>query len=236
MFRLKSKHRIKCGDSTSEDDVGKLMGGEKADMVFTDPPYALTSGGHKSDKGMVLGGDKLNTGKLFEIPNPKDWIPLMPLAKDCDIYIMSNDKNLLEFMNVLNDNKIKLHNLLVMRKSNAVPNRWYLKNCEYTFYGWKGKAKKINDMTSVTCEDVKAILGEGKVHVSQKPIEYIENKITNSSEKNHRVYEPFLGSGSTLIACEKTDRKCYGMEIDTKYINVILKRYSDYCGGSIVKA
>ncbi len=236
MLRLKSRHRLKCGDSTDSEDVADLMGGEKADMVFTDPPYELTSGGTpESSIGLKLKGDSNNTGKLFEVPSPSDWIPKLPLAENSDIYVMFNDKNTLEFMTVLNENKIKLHNLLVMKKSNAVPNRWYLKNCEFCFYGWVGKAKKINDMTSIACEDVNAVLGKEKVHVSQKPVDYVANKVTNSTELGGLCFEPFTGSGSTLIACEKTNRRCYGMDLDENYCSVILKRFEEYSGETVVR-
>ena len=244
MLRLKSKHRIKCGDSTSEADVADLMAGEKADMVFTDPPYPLTGGGPRGSWGKGLSGgfwdnsefkDK-GRSNLFEMPEFKDWIKTFSniMENNHEIFIMSNVRNIKDLMDEILLVKYKYHNILVMVKNMGFPHFWYTTNTEFILYFYKGKAIEPTNRCRPNYFNVEMPKGDGKFHVSQKPISMISEIIENHPFK--KVYEPFLGSGSTLIACEKTERRCYGMEIDTKYMNVILKRYSDYCGGSIVKA
>jgi DNA modification methylase len=227
-------HRVLCGDSTDIKQVEKLMGGEKADMVFTDPPYELTSGG---DSGLGKGMFKKtipnykNSGKLFGVPEFNSWIPHVNsyTKTSVDVYIMSNDKNIADVISAMNTSGIRLHNILVMGKDTHCPNRWYLKNCEFVVYGFIGTAKAINDMSSFALQLVKMPRNE-KTHHSEKPVSYIANLVTNSSETRSVVVDPFLGSGSTLIACEKTNRKCYGMEIDPHYVDVIIKRWQDFTG------
>jgi len=226
MLRLKSKHRIKCGDSTSEADVADLMDGAKADMVFTDPPYPF----------FTYPGANANYEMEYQIPEFEQWACHFRsfLTENSDIFVMSNNRNVKRMMTVLEDNCFKIHNILIMVKNTGFPHQWYTANHEFVLYYYQGKSVLPIKQCKSSIFDIKMPTPKERVHKSQKPVSMISEIIENHPFK--KVYEPFLGSGSTLIACEKTERRCYGMEIDTKYMNVILKRYSDYCGGSIVKA
>jgi site-specific DNA-methyltransferase (adenine-specific) len=229
---LKSQHRCMCGDSTMIDDVEKLMNGEKADMVFTDPPYRVISGGNKHGRE-IWNNTSLakNDGKIFEKNDLKieDVLPLIHsfTVENCHIYIMVNFLNLSDYLNKVGE-VFDMHSLLIWEKGHGLPNKWYCKNIEYTIFARKGEAFNINNMGSMTCH--KVAHDKDKVHPTQKPVSLVSFYIENSSRNSQLVFEPFLGSGSTLIACEKTNRKCYGMELDPKYVDVVIKRFEQYSG------
>lgn len=230
---LLGNHRVMCGDSTMIDDVEKLMAGEKADMVFTDPPYRVISGGNKGfEKQWGNSNFSKNDGKIFKHNDLeiRDILPIIEVVtvENCHIYIMTNFLNLKDYLNSIDDFGFKQHGLLLWQKDVASPNRWYCKNVEYTIFARKGGAFPINDLGSKVCESFKTT--RDKKHPTQKPVELIERYIKNSSIEKSTTIDPFLGSGSTLIACEKTNRKCYGMELDEKYCDVIINRWQNYTG------
>ena len=234
------KHRLLCGDSTSKDDVDRLMAGEKADMVFTDPPYRLTGGGCKSDFGNSgwMSPDKFKDkarSKLFDVPEFSDWMPLLSgtCTADAELFVMSNVRNTKPIMTELEKTKAKIHNILVMRKDTAFPHVWYSTNTEFVLYYYFGKAKNPVKKCQSNVFEVKMSRGDDKKHVSQKPVDFIAKIIGNHNGAN--VMDPFLGSGSTLIACEKTGRRCFGMEIDPHYCDVIIKRWEDFTGAKAVR-
>lgn len=234
-------HRLMCGDSTSIDAVEKLMNGKKANLFLTDPPYEITptSKAHYTGDGMIkrgwMGKDyPVNHGKLFEVPDFADWIVscLPSMEKDAECYIMSNDRNLSDIMGAALSNGWRYHNILIWQKPNGIPNRWYFKDIEFTFYGFIGNAKTINNPSS-TCT-FRCKHERDKEHVSQKPVELFEHYITNSSQSGEVVLEPFGGSGTALLACEKTNRICHAMELEPKYCDVIINRWQDFTGKSAV--
>ena len=252
MLRLKSKHRIKCGDSTSEADVADLMAGEKADMVFTDPPYGVSV---INTKGGIIGDNDLT---VFE-----NCLPILKLFSkdDSHVYVWCASGDMLPPSMMAFTKHFKFQNLLPIRvthENKRGPKAAFKHNYESCLFGNNNK-KKFNKserikVSQTTLNDsryqgdgfleVYPALWDGErstehnmniIHPTQKNVRMIEFYVEISSGKDGSVLDLFLGSGSTLIACEKTDRRCFGMELDTKYMNVILKRYSDYCGGSIVK-
>lgn len=239
---LLGNHRVMCGDSTMIDDVEKLMNGEKADMVFTDPPYKLTGGGSKGTwgenlRGSYFDGNNYKDSKkenLFDVPEFKEWVNLFDfvLKESNEIFVMSNVRNTIGICSELLDAGYKFHNILVMNKDTAFPQKWYSTNTEFIFYMYKGKAIDPLKKCQSNVFNVKMPKGSEKKHVSQKPVEMISSIISNHPFGS--VYEPFLGSGSTLIACEKTNRKCYGMELDEHYCDVIVERWQKYTGNEAV--
>lgn len=239
---LLGNHRVMCGDSTMIDDVEKLMKGDKADMVFTDPPYKLTGGGSKGTWGKSLKGsffDSVNykdskNEDLFNVPDFKDWFNLFQLIlnEDNEIFVMSNVRNLIPIAEEMVNHDYKFHNILVMKKDTAFPQRWYSTNTEFILYMYKGAAIIPVNKCQPNWYEVKMPKGSEKSHVSQKPVELIQSIIENHIHK--KIFEPFLGSGSTLIACEKTNRKCYGMELDEHYCDVIVNRWQKYTGKEAV--
>ncbi|MFA5197829.1 MAG: DNA modification methylase [Patescibacteria group bacterium] len=215
------RHRLMCGDSTKIEDVEKLMDGKKADMVFTDPPYNLSfNGGTRKDKFDTLINDDISI---------EDW----------DTFIDTSLANILMFCNgavyVCIDwrnysvvfpkmSKLwKIYNCIVWVKNQLSMGMRYRFRHEFIIYAdnsdWQGK----HSLTDVWDED-KDAYKEYK-HPTQKPIALIARAVNNSSKIDNIVLDLFGGSGSTLIACEQTNRTCYMCELDEKYVDVIRKRY-----------
>jgi len=220
MLRLKSKHRIKCGDSTSEADVADLMDGEKADMVFTDPPYGIGE----------AAKDHSSRGKLAKptIYHRSDWDNKIPDKEFFDIFNKHDSIKIIWGGNYFTEHLEPSGSWVVWNKKNGAND---FSDCELAWSNYKNAVRYYEQTWN-------GMIREGetgkRVHPTQKPIALAEWCFENYGDPK-TVLDLFLGSGSTLIACEKTERKCYGMEIDIKYMNVILKRYSDYCNGTIVK-
>ena len=225
------EHRIMCGDSTNSDDVEKLMNGEKADMVFTDPPYGVSYTG-----GLKDGNNGLENNNRQMIKND-----------DVDLYyqavaIANNFSNGVVFMfyadtvpfglyRGIEDVKGEIVALIIWKKKGGYGalGAAYKPNHEPCII-WKPKGTKTNFIGSTTETRVWEIDkdGKNKLHPTQKPIE-----VSLRAIKNHKadiVLDMFLGSGSTLIAAEKLNRKCYGMELDEKYCDVIIERWEQYTG------
>lgn len=244
IFKL-GNHRLMCGDATITDDVKKLMNGNMADMVFTDPPYSVNF----TKKAKEI----LNNKQYVEIINDnlsvKDtakfiWKPsfknLYIIAKDdCSFYVtmpQGGDQMMMMMMMMMNENWQVKHELIWVKdipvfsmgrldydyKHEPIMYGWKKK---HNFYG-KGKFKKSIWEISRT---------ENKLHPTMKPIELIINALLNSSKKNDNIIDLFGGSGSTLIACEITKRNCYMMELDPQYIKVIIRRWEKYTGGKYEK-
>ena len=198
----------------------------KVDAVVTDPPYLLTSGG-KTPGGMKGGWmtDYDNGGAPVECNI--GWPEIMPAIfsalKECaDAYVMANDKNVNQAINEANDAGLRFHNLLVWDKGTATANRWYMKNCEFVLYLYKGAAVRINDAGSKQLYKVQQI-DESK-HPTEKPVELMGHYIGNSTQRGEVVLDPFMGSGTTGVACAKLGRKFIGIEIDESYFNIACKR------------
>ena len=231
------KHRLMCGDSTKESDVEKLMNGQKADMVFTDPPYGV------SYTGGVIHGNKINKNhkremlKNDEVDIYSKFIKLIPLIIDEGaIYIFYATKFSYEIYKPLKENNIDVMSVLAWIKINtgyADMNSHYKNRYEPFVYCKAGsKTNFIGDTTENTTWEIKKER-INKLHPTQKPTELCVRAI-----KNHKadiVADLFLGSGSTLIACEKTNRICYGMELDTKYCDVIIERWEQFTGQKATK-
>ena len=199
---------------------------ESFDLLVTDPPYRVISGGNKNEaapKGMLSKND----GKIFANNDISfdEWLPecYRVLKDGTHAYIFTNFLNLEALMQAVQRAGFKLHNLLVWRKNNATPNRWFMKNAEYVILARKGKAKAINDCGSMTVHDFPNIIGN-KRHETEKPLELLMHYIANSSKKGEWVLDPFAGSGSTAEAALKLGRKFLTIELDGKYENVIHER------------
>lgn len=136
---------------------------------------------------------------------------------------MTNVLNLENYLSLAKKVGFKLHNLLVWKKNNCTPNRWYMKNAEYILFLYKGKAKRINNVGSKTIHEFDNIIGN-KTHTAEKPIELMKFYIENSTNIGDTVLDFACGTGSTLLACQQTKRKCIGIELDKNYFDVSIKR------------
>lgn len=211
------RHRLLCGDSTIKADVERLMDGKKADMVFTDPPYGVSR-----DKG--FGGFVGFGGFGQPIARRKyqdDWDSDRP-PKDCFDKLMDLAQVVLIFGgNYFADILPKSTHWLVWDKLNTMPT---FGDCELI---WTNSTRK--SVKKVVFE-YNGLLGKEKTrsHPTQKPVGLLVKIIAEYEAVS--VCDPFLGSGTTLIACEQLNRTCYGMEIDPRYCDVIVRRYIDYVG------
>jgi len=236
------EHRVMCGDSTSKEDVDRLMGGERVDMVVTDPPYNVALGMDETEEsakarnrrtdGLTIKNDKMSDSDfrsfLLQVFNNYS----ASLVEGGSIYVFHADSEGYNFRGAFIDAGLLLKQCLIWNKSTLVMGRQdYQWKHEPILYGWKpGKAHKWNsDRKQTTVLDYDKP-SSSKLHPTMKPVEMVLYFITNSSDKNSSILDLFLGSGSTLIACEKTNRKCYGMEIDEHYVSVIIKRWEDFTG------
>ena len=191
------------------------------DLVCTDAPYALTSGGRGepgdgSMSGIFDAEDYDNSGNLMEIMRWNLMGP--PIYRACkssaDCYVMANDKNLFLAYGAMQGAGFKLHNILPWDKHSPTPNRWYMKHLEFTLYLWKGKSRMINNPGSKQLFRTPAPRGEGKIHPTQKPIALMAEYIGNSTKAGDTVLDPFMGSASTLIAAAQLGRRAVGIEVD----------------------
>lgn len=228
-------HRLLCGDSTNIQHVERLMGGEKADMVFTDPPYNIASDSknYAQDKSKAMK-DLANADwdKNFDI-NPALSNMMAVAAESVTLYIWTSHFIIQKIWDHLNE-WCDFTSYCVWSKPNPMPclsKRHPTWNTELCVYGTRGAKRVVNfpdEGHFLSCREV--VKKSDGSHPTQKPIELLEPLIAFSSGIGQNVLDLFLGSGSTLIACEKTNRKCFGMEIDPHYCDVILKRWEDFTG------
>ena len=202
------------------------------DMVLTDPPYKMTKQGKSCRPNYMKSGqgDNLFDGKL---PDTSEWMKLCfdKLRDDAHFYVFTNINSLPEYLDTAKKSGFMLHNVISMIKDTKMPNRWYLKYTELVLFFRKGKAFPINDMTSRDYEFVQTpTLKSGKVHISQKPLSFIEKLVANSSKENEIVLDPFMGSGTTLRAAKDLGRRAIGIEIEEKYCEIAVKRLRQEVG------
>ena len=210
----------------------KQLPSELFDLVVTDPPYKTITGGDSNGKNSerpkgMLSGNR----KLFKHQNIKisDWMPEVyrVLKENTHCYIFTNVLNLTEMLNESQKVGFKLHNLLVWEKNNCTPSQYYMKNCEYVLFLRKGKAKWISDIGgSKTVHQFNNIIGN-KTHPCEKPIDLLKFYIANSSNENDIVFDPFVGTGSTLVAAKELNRKYFGYELEEQYYDITCERVGD---------
>lgn len=197
------------------------------DLIITDVPYKVISGGRCSRKGQPSGMLSKNDGKIFEHNDikPQQYMSELyrVLKEETHCYIFINFINLKEMMEEAEKAGFKLHTLLIWKKNNKTPSRWYMKNQEYILFMRKGKAKPVKNSGIGHILEFDNIIGNKK-HPCEKPIDLLETLILNSSNENDIVLDCFMGSGSTGVACRNTNRRFIGIELDEKYFNIAKDR------------
>lgn len=237
------EHRLLCGDSTDSSQVARLMNGEKADMVFTSPPYNAAKNSHLN--GRVVGFDKKYEGHSDDLSD-EDFVGLL---SDVTELCLQNAGYIFVNLQILAHNRIplmeyqyafrnNLKDILIWNKSNCSPNivkgafntRW-----EYIFCfsedsktrgfpcDWRGQYPNVIDGSANASNEFAGS------HKAGFPV-YFPVWLIEKMDFVKSVWDPFMGTGTTLIACEKTNRKCYGMEIDPLYCDVIAERWEKYTG------
>lgn len=200
-----------------------------ADLLCTDHPYRLTSGGRgaKGDGSMsgIFDAEVYdNSGDLMAMSewNRTGGPIYRALKRDADAYVMVNDKNLMLAMGAFQGAGFKFHNLLVWDKHGPTPNRWYMKHLEYVLYLWKGRSRTIrNPGSKQLFRADRPGLG---LHPTEKPVALMRHYIENSTDPGDVVLDPYMGSGSTLVAAVEAGRGGIGIEVDRTYFEIACQR------------
>jgi len=224
------RHRLMCGDSTIAENFEKLMDGKKANLVVTDPPYNVdyhgTAGKIKNDN---MASDAFHTFLLAAFNRLHE-----NMASDASIYVFHADTEGLNFRKAFEEAGFYLSGCCIWKKPSLVlgrsPYQWQHEPC---LFGWlkDGKHLWYADRKQTTIWEFEKPK-KNDVHPTMKPVALIAYCIMNSSMSNTLILDPFLGSGTTLIASEQIDRSCYGLELDPKYCDVIVNRYIEVTGHS----
>lgn len=242
-------HKLMCGDCTDLKLVETLMAGTTVDMVFTDPPYGvsytkknefLNSLGNGYRLTKAIKNDENSTKDMFDLWKSIFKITATFSTEEASYYICSPQVGelMMMMMMAIDQSPWSLKHTIVWVKNNHVLGR-----CDYHYqhepilYGWKKKGKHHFFGNGNHTKSVWNINkpNNSDLHPTMKPIELIENALLNSTKKDSKVLDVFGGSGSTLIACEKLNRKCFMMEIDPHYCSVIIKRWENFTGKKAVK-
>ena len=259
-------HRLMCGDSTKKEDMQKLMKGEQADLIVTDPPYNVAV---KNAQGMTIANDNLESAE-FKAFLVKAFANMEEQIKAGGaFYVWYASKEQIHFEEALKEAGLQIREQLIWKKNHFILGRqdyhWQHEPC---MYGWKEGAKHyfIEDRTQSTVlvedkldftklkkEEMLELLQEiynkkinttvleedkpliNELHPTMKPVRLLARLIENSSREEERVLDPFVGSGSSIIACEQLNRKCYAMELDEQYASVTIKRWEEFTGRKAVK-
>jgi DNA modification methylase len=223
------KHRLMCGDSTKESDVNKIMNGQKADMVFTDPPYGMNLETDNSKK-MVVKGIKTSQNHKKVLGDNEDFTTklITTIFENFDyckeIFVFGIDY----FAELIKEKG----SWFVWDKYPTDKNNERFGSAFELIYSKQKHKRKIYRIMSLNVGHYKR---EKITHPTQKPSDLICEILKEYSKKDNIIIDLYLGSGSTLIACEKTNRICYGMELDTKYCDVIIERWEQFTGQKATK-
>lgn len=216
------KHRLICGDSTDANVIDRLMDGVKADMVFCDAPYGYKYESNRQDKYEMLQNDD----KIL------DFIPAIwgAMKDNCPVYEFCGWQSLKQWLEYFENTSLDLKNVIIWKKNN-----WSMGDLKGAYAGQYEVILYLNkgrvELNGARDTDIWEFDREPpKMHPAMKPIELIAYALNKSSKKDDIVFDCFGGSGSTLIACEQTGRKCYTCEIDPKYADVIIARYEKFTG------
>jgi DNA modification methylase len=230
-------HRLLCGTCSNPDNHKKLfVGNEKIDVIQTDPPYGVGYVEGKKDFMEAIHGSSDNLNKFENIQNDqtiqdyykfsKEWLtPILPYLNSKNVfYIFNGDAKMREFLNALEDCGFHFSQLIIWNKNQTVIGRKdYQPKHELIFYGWKGRHKYygMKDKSILNCNKPKA----NKLHPTMKPPQLLRKLIYHSSKLKDIIFDPFGGSGSTLIAAHQLGRYCRMMEIDLNYCSIIIQRF-----------
>ena len=210
-------------------EVLKNIPDNSIDLIATDPPYRTTSRGSCGGTGGILK-DTLNMkGKVFSHNDVKisDWIKdvYRVLKEDRHCYIMTNNVNLNEYLTVIKKAGFNIFKTLIWKKDNCITNPYYMDSHEYIIFCRKGKAVRINNCGTKSVLEIPN--PKNKTHPTEKPIDLMRILIENSSDEHDMILDPFMGTGSTGVACINTNRNFIGIELDERYFKIAENRISD---------
>jgi DNA modification methylase len=222
-------HRVLCGDATSQVDVARLLDGQKPFLMVTDPPYGVDY----EPSWRAEAGVNKNRGKLGEVSNDHrpDWREAWELFKGPVAYVWHAGRFASTVQSSLESVGFDVRSQIIWAKDRFALSRghyhWQHEPC---WYAVRGTAHWMGDRSQNTLWSVKAREDSGHGHGTQKPVELMRRPILNHTKRGDAVYDPFLGSGTTLVAAELTERVCFGLELDPKYVDVIVLRWQNLTG------
>jgi len=242
------EHRLLCGDSTDSDQVAKLMNGEKADMVFTDPPYNIGYKGTMSKttvNGVEVGhvtlsatydkikNDEMSDDEFYEFMS--DVLKEIKINCSGAFYICFGSQTLNQLLQPLSDLAIEYKSIIIWKKNQSTISGKDFKSCyEPIVYGRFNDGFYGNRFNEEDVWEFQRTL-KNDLHPTMKPVPLIENALNKSSKERMSVLDLFLGSGSTMVAAHQLKRKCYGMELDPKYCQVIIDRMKKLDPSLVIK-
>lgn len=227
---LLGRHRLVCGDSTLPETYTTLMEGRRANLVLTDPPYNV----NVEETAGKIKNDNMSDEDFYKFLFAMFVNVEQNMETDASIYVFHADSKGLIFRQAFHDAGFYLSGCCIWKKNALVlgrsPYQWQHEPC---LFGWKlgGKHQWYADRKQTTIWEYDRPKSS-KEHPTMKPVALMAYPIQNSSMSNCIVLDPFLGSGSTLMACEETNRICYGIELDEKFVDVIVNRYIEAVGSS----
>jgi DNA modification methylase len=234
MWQL-GEHRLMCGDSTR--DIEKLLGDKTVDLLVTDPPYGVDYSGKNEYLNKITKPNRIQTPIINDNIKSADYptffenfLKIIPFSSYNCFYIFMGDTELASLVQALSKLKFFITSYLVWNKNRMIFGRKdYHSKHEIILYGWKGRHKFYGPKNRTTVIDY-GTRNVNDLHPTMKPLEILTQLITDGSKKEMLVFDPFLGSGSTLIAAEQTGRSCYGLELSPAYCDVIIERWENFTG------
>ena len=230
------QHRVLCGSATQTDDVAKLMAGELADQLVTDPPYNVDYTGKTKD-ALTIENDSMDNDSFRQFLRDAFSNANDVLKEGGVFYIWHADSEGYNFRGACFDIGWQIRQCLIWKKQTMVMGRqdyhWKHEPC---LYGWKDGAGHLwaTDRKQTTILEFDRP-SKNELHPTMKPVNLIEYNISNNTKGQDIVLDLFLGSGTTLIACENLGRRCRGAELDAKYVQVIVQRYVEYTSNPMIK-
>lgn len=225
-----------CGDSTNKAHIELLMDGEKADLLITDPPYNVNYEG-KTEAALKIKNDNKTASEFYDFLRSAFSSAYDNLKEGASFYVWYASSEVINFVNSLVDSQFMVKQELIWLKNSFVLGRqdyhWQHEPC---LYGWKkdGSHCWYGDRKQTTVLDFDKPIAN-KEHPTMKPIPLFDYQIKNSSKKGDKILDIFGGSGTTMIACEQNDRQAYLMELDPKYVDVIINRWEEFTGKEAIK-
>lgn len=225
---LLGRHRVICGDSTKPETYKRLLEGKLVNLVLTDPPYNV----NVEETAGKIKNDNMPDADFYKFLFASFVNMEQNMEADASIYVFHADTQGLNFRKAFHDAGFYLSGCCIWKKNALVlgrsPYQWQHEPC---LFGWKvkGKHQWYSDRKQTTIWEYDRPKSS-KDHPTMKPVALMAYPVLNSTMRGCSVLDPFLGSGSTLMACEQTGRVCYGVELDEKFVDVIVKRYIEDCG------
>ena len=233
------EHRLICGDSTDINVIDRLMGGQKADVVFTDPPWNVNYGADDNDshyKPRTILNDSMSTEDFKDFMSSAFETMNMASKDGAMTYVVMSSQEWGNLMLSLFENGYHWSSTIIWAKDKFVMSRKdYHTQYEPIWYGWKegSRLHPLKDRTQSDLWEIPRPMRSDE-HPTMKPIELVARALVNSSNKGDNVLDLFGGSGTTLIASEETNRKCFMCELDPYYIDVIINRWENATGKKAV--